>query len=58
MEQNTGRKNIIFTCVLILILLLPVTLAAPVLEGFFSANELDEMGIRLGTSMECSQAGD
>ena len=45
-------------CALILIFLLPVTLAAPVLEGFFSANELDEMGIRLDTPLECSQAGD
>jgi hypothetical protein len=43
-----------FACALILILLLPFTLVAPILEGFFSTSELDEMGIRL----EYSQAGD
>jgi len=43
-----------FACALILILLLPFTLAAPILEGFLSTNELDEMGIRL----EYSQSGD
>jgi hypothetical protein len=46
-----------FACVLILILLLPVALLPAVLETLFSANELDEMGIRLETP-ECSQAGD
>jgi hypothetical protein len=47
-----------FASVLILILLLPVALLPPVLETIFSSTELDEMGIRLDTSMECSQAGD
>jgi hypothetical protein len=58
MKQNTGRKITMFACVLILILLLPVALLPPVLETIFSSTELDEMGIRLDTSMECSQAGD
>jgi hypothetical protein len=43
-----------FACALILILLLPFTLAAPILEGFLSTHELDEMGIRL----EYSPSGD
>ncbi len=39
-----------FACALILILLLPVTLASPVLENFFSTSELNEMGIRIEPS--------
>ena len=47
-----------FTCVLSLVFLLPIALLPSVLETLFSSNELDEMGIRLDTSMECSQSGD
>jgi hypothetical protein len=57
MKQNTGRKLTMFACVLILILLLPIALLPSVLETLFSANELDEMGIRLDT-LEYAQAGD
>ena len=47
-----------FACILILIFLLPVALLPPVLETFFSANELNEMGIRLDPPLEYSQAID
>jgi hypothetical protein len=39
-----------FISALILILLLPVALLPLTLEGFFSASELTEMGIRLEQS--------
>jgi hypothetical protein len=54
MTMKQKRKVTMFACVIILIVLLPVALLPPVLETFFSANELDEMGICLGHS----QAGD
>jgi len=47
-----------FACILILIFLLPVALLPPVLETFFSANQLTEMGIHLDTPLDYSQAID
>jgi len=47
-----------FACALILILFLPVALLPLILEAFFSASELTEMGIRRDPPWECSQAAD
>jgi len=47
-----------FACALILILFLPVALLPLILEAFFSASELTEMGIRRDPPWECSPAGD
>jgi len=36
-----------FACILILILIIPVSFLSVTIEGFFTSEELSEMGIRL-----------
>src|SRR5512138_714358 len=42
---NLIRNAAMFLCVLIFILILPVTFLSLALEDFFSSDELDEMGV-------------
>ena len=59
MNKNIVRKPPCLPVRCIHILFLPVLALLPlILEAFFSASELTEMGIRLDPPWECSQAQD